>query len=83
MESFPESWRPRTKGSRDLLFQMENDYLKGRGGYLRAQAQLQNMLPHLRGGLLSGGAQSGSGWLVIASNITKGKTQFGETVKCF
>ena len=46
MESFPKSWRPWTKGSRGHLFQMGNEYSKGRGGYLLAQAQVENMLPH-------------------------------------
>ena len=43
-ESFPKRWAPQTKGSRDLLFQLGNEYSEGRGGYSLAQAQLENML---------------------------------------
>ena len=45
VESFPKSWRPPTRGSRDLLFRKGNEYSKGRSGYLLAQTHLENMLP--------------------------------------
>ena len=46
MESFPKSWGPRTKGSRDILYGVGNEYSKRSSGYLLALAQLENMLPH-------------------------------------